>query len=129
MPSARVLAADLAATVSDLDGYIERRAQALAAPIVAALREEADERVAEARGAVQRLEDVVTELRCRLAAADRNLERWHAATGCRSAAEWRQRDDEPCPRFTCEHQASNFTPCRQGCHRDQDIAAGEPAVR
>lgn len=124
MPSARTLAADLAAVVSDLDGYIERRAAEQAAPMIAAARQEADERVAEAAAQVQRGDDLVHELRRRLDALERQTAAWRTATGCRTPVEWRMRDTEPEPRYTCAHQASNFTPCRNGCHDGQSRAPG-----
>lgn len=71
MPDAPELAATLAAMISDLDGYITRKAEAIAAPVIAAAQEAALEPAAEARADAQRWEDVCKELRRRIRGQDR----------------------------------------------------------
>lgn len=60
-------------TVADLDGYIQRRAEELAAPLVEAARAEAAERVAAMATQVQHHQDVADELRRIIAVRDRQL--------------------------------------------------------
>ncbi|MEV0584074.1 hypothetical protein [Nonomuraea sp. NPDC050310] len=72
---AEIPADTLRAMISDLDGYIERRAAELAAPIVAKAQEEAAAEVQGARGLQQRAEDLNVELRRMLKVRDRQVER------------------------------------------------------
>jgi hypothetical protein len=68
------LAASLQASITGLDALIERRAAELAAPVIAAAQADADAKVAEVQGDLQRRDDLVKELRRRIVAAERNLE-------------------------------------------------------
>ena len=100
---------ELAATIRDLDSYIERRAEELANPLIAEAAAEAAGRVraeqdllAEARAEILRQKDLVTELRRVAAARDRVAERWRAEAQGQSAGEnliipWREvrEDDHP----------------------------------
>ncbi len=67
------LAAQLRAMITDLDGYIERRAAEMAAPIIEAARADADARIAEAQFGLQRRDALTEEMRRRLAMQDRHL--------------------------------------------------------
>lgn len=64
-------AADLRATVGDLEGYIRQRAEGVAEPRIADALTEAGDQIAAANIEVQRLADLVAELRAHLAARDR----------------------------------------------------------
>ncbi len=70
--------ADLAETlrtmIVDMDGIIERRAQALALPIVEQARQEAADALVRAAAEVERERDVIAELRRHIAALERRLE-------------------------------------------------------
>lgn len=74
MPDAAEFAATLAAMIADLDGYITRKAEAIAAPVIAAAQQEALQPAAEAQADAQRWKDVNTELGRRIAALQRNLD-------------------------------------------------------
>ncbi len=68
--------ARLEAVLRDLEGYVQRRAEELAAPLIAAAEKRAAEMTGEARADVQRQEDLVRELRRILDAKDRQVARW-----------------------------------------------------
>jgi hypothetical protein len=55
------------------EGHIERRATELAAPLIAAAQADAEATIAEARFELQRKDDLISELRKRLAMQDRHL--------------------------------------------------------
>jgi hypothetical protein len=61
------LAATLSARVADLDGYIERKAAGIAAPMIEAARRAAAQAVTSAEHENQRQEDLNAELRRRVA--------------------------------------------------------------
>lgn len=65
----------LQAMITDLDGYIDRRAQELAAPVIAAAEQSVREARAETAGTQQRGDDVAAELRRRITGLERSLER------------------------------------------------------
>jgi hypothetical protein len=90
-PDTPELAATLAATIADLDGYITRKAEAIAAPVIAAAQEAALEPAAEARADAQRWKDVNAELGRRIAALERRAER--AETTYLSTLQLRPRED------------------------------------
>lgn len=69
-----VLAAELVTVTANLDEHIQRRAEELAAPLVAEAERKANEAVRDARMAVQRQEDIVAELRRRIAVMERQRE-------------------------------------------------------
>ena len=80
----------LAAMIADLDGFINRRAAEQAAPLIDAARAEAAMAVAAAGRHIARLEaeltrarDLIDELRRHVDARNRQLDRWHEATGFR----------------------------------------------
>lgn len=62
--------------IADLDGYIERRAQAIAEPIIARAKEAAQEHVDDARYETQRQTDLVAELRRRIPPLDRTRDKY-----------------------------------------------------
>lgn len=72
------LTARLQDMIGDLQGYIERRAGELAAPLIAEAGVAAGQEVADARAKQRRAEDLVAELRRQLATADRHRERQRA---------------------------------------------------
>jgi hypothetical protein len=67
------LAAQLRAMIADPDCHIERRAAEIAAPEIATAQAAADARIAEAQFELQRTDDLIGELRKRLAMQDRHL--------------------------------------------------------
>ncbi len=79
MADAEALAGQLAATVADLQAYIEVRADEIAGPLVTATQEKAAEQIAEleheAAMQKQRDGDLITELRRQLDAAVKSRDR------------------------------------------------------
>jgi hypothetical protein len=75
-PDAPLLADALAVITADLEGYIQRRAAELAAPMVAEAEERAAEKAGEAQAATRQQEDLVKELRRHLDAKERQIARW-----------------------------------------------------
>lgn len=80
----------LAAMIADLDGHIARRAAELAVPLADAARAEAGQavavaetRIAELEAELTRARDLIDELRRHVDARNRQLDRWHEATGFR----------------------------------------------
>lgn len=80
----------LAVMIADLDGYISRRAAELAVPLADAARAEAAKAVTAAEARIEELEgdllratDLAAELRRHVDARNRQLDRWHEATGFR----------------------------------------------
>lgn len=71
-----VLAATLAAAAHDLDGFIERRAQEIAEPLIARAKEAAQEHVDVARFEEQRQADLVGELRRRILPLDKTRDKY-----------------------------------------------------
>ena len=67
------LAATLRATVTDFDALAERRAQAIAAPLIEQARQEAADAVVRAAAEVERERDVIAELRRRIYALERRV--------------------------------------------------------
>lgn len=74
---------ELIAMITDLDGYIGRRAEEMAAPLIAEAVARAQERVNEAQAETgeqkadaQRWKDVNTELGRRISAMERQVTRW-----------------------------------------------------
>ena len=65
----------LCRALADLEGYIDRRAAAMAGPVMKQALADAADAIAEARAETQRQEDLVTELRRGLEAKDRQIER------------------------------------------------------
>jgi len=65
----------LPAMLSDLDGYIARRAEEIAAPVIAAAGQSVRDAGNETAGAVQRGDDLAGELQRRIAALERQNER------------------------------------------------------
>jgi hypothetical protein len=76
----------LRAMLGDLDGYIQRRAEDLAVPIVRDAEARARLAVTDAAGETQRLRDLVEELRKRIAVADRQRDEMNAARRILAAA-------------------------------------------
>lgn len=73
-----VLAATLSAAAHDLDGFIERRAQEIAGPLVAKAKEAAQEHVDDARFEEQRQRDLAAELKRRIGPLDRTRDKYLA---------------------------------------------------
>lgn len=87
--------AQLRACLADLDGFIERRAQELANPLIQQAHAEAAEQVRAAQFEWQRQKEVVAELRCRVRARDRQTAHWReVAEG--TAGDFIVRWDEVC---------------------------------
>jgi hypothetical protein len=59
--------------ITDLDSYIERRAAQMAAAMIEAARADADARIAEAQFDLHRRDDLIEEMRRRLAMQDCHL--------------------------------------------------------
>jgi hypothetical protein len=80
-PEPTELAGSLASTARDLDGHIERRAQQIAGPRIAAAEQEYHARATrlrrEHRQQIQRRDDLITELHRQLRAQVRQVERLH----------------------------------------------------
>ena len=91
----------LRAMLADLDGYIQRRAEDLAAPMIRDTEARAQLAVTEARSEVQRERDLVHELRRRLAAGDRFREEMHRYQGL-LAAELGRHASTPWPSLVAE---------------------------
>jgi hypothetical protein len=70
------LAINLRATIADLDAYITRRAHEVSEPVIERLRAAADEQIAAAKDETRRQQDLVRELRRRLAAREQQAGRW-----------------------------------------------------
>lgn len=85
--SGQPAAGQLASMITDLEGYIDRRAAELAAPLVEQARAEAAEQVASIQVDLQRANDLTTELRRRLEIRDRTISQWIDATGVRAPSE------------------------------------------
>lgn len=100
--TAERLAADLRAATADLDGYIQRRAAEMAAPLIEEARDQAAAEVAGARADAQRKDDLIAELRRRVQALERQCERWREATGVR-APEMARLADDPAPPQPLSH--------------------------
>ena len=77
------LATVLHTVAGDLDGFIQRRAEDLAGPIVAQAKDDAAARIREAESETRRQADLVNELRRRIPPLDRQAAKWVA---CRDAA-------------------------------------------
>jgi hypothetical protein len=86
-PTVTGIAEDMAdwlrAAITDLDGYIERRAAELTAPLIASAAAEAGTKAARAERELRTQQDLADELKTRLALRDRQLEQWRTATGAR----------------------------------------------
>jgi hypothetical protein len=67
--------------IADLDGYIDRRAAGMAAPLIEEARAEAAREVAAARQETERKEDLIAEYRRRVKVMERQLDRWADAAG------------------------------------------------
>lgn len=71
-----------------LAAYIEQRAADLAGPMIRMAVEDADRRIGEAAGVLQRCDDLAGELRRRLEVTERQLRQWRTATGHRTVADY-----------------------------------------
>jgi hypothetical protein len=76
----------LRAMLADLDGYVQRRAEDLAEPMIRDAEARARLAVVEARGEVQRQTDLVAELRKRIEAQGRRLSELEECRGRLAAA-------------------------------------------
>ena len=83
----------LAAMIADLEGFIDRRAAVLAAPLIEEARAEAAGQFAAARHEVERKEDLIAEYRRQVKVMERQLDAWQDATGSLNPDAVRPADD------------------------------------
>jgi hypothetical protein len=83
----------LAAMIADLEGFIDRRAEDLAAPLIEEARAEAARQVAVARQKAERKEDLIAEYRRQVKVMERQLDAWQDATGSLNPDAVRPADD------------------------------------
>jgi hypothetical protein len=79
--------------IADLEGFIDRRAAVLAAPLIEEARAEVAGQVAAARHEVERKEDLIAEYRRQVKVMERQLDAWQDATGSLNPDAVRPADD------------------------------------